>query len=243
MNREMILCVPGPWRERSDFVRQVVEFEENGRYFCDGTVLSDVREQDQVRVQFRGRHPRMLDAFLAASRGDLSPELEQRIADHQSAIYLRFAADLVEERSRLLKYTELARQLGGIAIKIESSGVGHSWDRWFQLLGSENAFDWYCAVVMLLAEEDFYCSCGMHHFKLADAALEKQFDALESANLINKFNYWRMIEPRDLKPGETFRLDDSARRYRLELRPDQVNPPGDLFHNPYGLWHLRVVGG
>jgi hypothetical protein len=237
----MILCVPGPWRERSDFVRQVVEFEENGRYFCDGTVLSDVREQDQLRVQFLARHPRMLDAFLAASRGDLSPSLEQRIAAHQSAIYLRFAADFVEERFRLLKYTELVRQLGGIAIKIESSGVGHSWDRWFQLLRSENAFDWYCAAVALLAEEDFYCSCGMHHFKLADAALEKQLDARESANVINKFNYWRMIEPREPKSGEMFRLDDSVRLYQLELRPDGLNPPGDLFHNPYGRWHLSVV--
>ncbi len=238
----MILCVPGPWWDRSDFVRRVVEFEENGRYFCDGTVLADVREQDQVRVQFLAKHPRMLEAFLAATRGDLAPELAQRIAGHQSAIYWRFAADLFEERYRLLKYTELARQLGGIAIKIESSGVAHAWDRWFELLGSENAFDWYCAVVTLLAEEEFYCSCGMHHFKLADAALEKRLDPRGAANLINKFNYWRIIEPRELKPGEIFRLDDSGRRYRIEFGPDRMNPPGDLFHNPYGCWRLRVEG-
>lgn len=237
----MIVCIPGSWEDRSDFIRQVAEFEENGRYFYDGTVLADVREQDQVRIEFLGRHPRMLDAFLAASRGDLSTELQQRIAAHRSSIYLRFIADFVEERSRLLKYTELARQLGGIAIKIESSGVGHSWERWFQLVGSQNPFDWYCAIVMLLAEESFYYSCGMHQFKLADAALEKHLDARESANLLNKFNYWRMIEPRELKTGETFRLDDSVRRYRLELRPDPMNPPGDLFHNPYGLWHLALV--
>jgi len=237
----MIVCIPGSWEDRSDFIRQVAEFEENGRYFYDGTVLADVREQDQVRIEFLGRHPRMLDAFLAASRGDLSTELQQRIAAHRSSIYLRFTADFVEERSRLLKYTELARQLGGIAIKIESSGVGHSWERWFQLVGSQNAFDWYCAVVMLLAAESFYYSCGMHQFKLPDAALEKHLDARESANLLNKFNYWRMIEPRELKPGETFQLDDSVRHYRLELRPDRMNPPGDLFHNPYGLWHLALV--
>jgi hypothetical protein len=237
----MILCVPGPWRDRSDFVRRVVTIEADGRYFYDGSVLADVRQQDQVRVQFLGRHPRMADAFRAAARGDIPPELEEKIAQHQSSIYLRFPANFVEERTRVLKYTELARRLGGIAIKIESSGVGHAWERWFDLLGSQNEFDWYCAVVMLLADERIYYSCGMHHFGLADAAIGKHLAARDAGNLLNKFNYWRIIEPRDVKSGETFRLDDSPRRYRVDLKADQINPAGDLFHNPQGLWFITML--
>ena len=201
----------------------------------------DVREQDQLRVQLLGRHPRMVDAFRAAGRGDISAELEEEIAQHQSSIYLRFAANFVEERTRVLKYTELARQLGGIAIKIESSGVGHSWERWFHLLASQNGFDWYCAVVMLLADEGIYYSCGMHHFGLADAAIGKHLAPRNAGNLLNKFNYWRIVEPRELKSGDIFRLDDSNRRYRVDLKRDQINPTEDLFHNPQGLWFLTLL--
>jgi hypothetical protein len=237
----MILCVPGPWRDRSDFVRQVTTIEANGRYFYDGSMLVDVREQDQLRVQLLRHHPRMVDAFRAAGRGDISAELEKKIAQHQSSIYLRFPANFVEERTRVLKYTGLARQLGGIAIKIESSGVGHAWERWFRLLGSQNEFDWYCAVVMLLADERIYYSCGMHHFGLADAAIGNHLAARDAGNLLNKFNYWRIIEPRELKSGDTFRLDDSNRRYRVDLGRDQINPAEDLFHNPHGLWFLTSL--
>ena len=67
----MIFCVPGPWQDRSDFIRRVVNSESDGRYVYDGDVLADVRHQDILKVEFLGRHPRMLKAFQAASRGDL----------------------------------------------------------------------------------------------------------------------------------------------------------------------------
>ena len=237
----MIFCVPGPWQDRSDFVRRVVVLDPDGRYIFDGEVLGDVRHQDVVKVQFLGRHPRMLEAFRAASRGDLPPQVEQEIAAHRSSIYLQFPMNFMAERPRVLKYTRLLKRLGGFAIKIESSGVGHSWQRWFRLVSSENEFDWYCAIVMLLAEEIYYYSCGMHHFGLADSAVEKRLEVMEAANLLNKFNYWRVIEPRELRSGESFSLNESSRAFRLQLKPDEVNPEDDLFYNPYGVWHLDLM--
>ena len=239
VNREMIVCVPGPWENRSDFARRVFALEPSGRYtFADG-VLADVQHQDHVPVQFLGRHPRMLEAFEAATRGDLPADVASAITSHRSSIYLRFMSNLVEERLRILKFTTLAKRLGGIAIKLESSGVGHWWERWFQLVGSNNEFDWYCAVVMLIAEESRYCSCGMHHFGLADSAVEKRLLVNEAASLINKFNYWRIINQRTLHSSEVLRIDQSDARFRLFWELDRLNPEGDLFHNPYGVWILR----
>src|SRR6201987_5845091 len=148
LNREMIVCVPGPWENRSDLARRVFALEPSGRYTFAGGVLADVQHQDQIQVEFLGQHPRMTEAFEAATRGDLPADVASAIARHRSSIYLRFPSDLVEERLRILKFTDLVKRLGGFAIKLESSGVGHPWERWFQLLGSSNEFDWYCAVVM-----------------------------------------------------------------------------------------------
>jgi len=237
----MIFCVPGPWRDRSDFVRRIVSSEPDGRYVFDGEVLVDVRHQDVLKVEFLGRHPRMLKAFQAASRGELPPQVEEAIAAHSSSIYLRFPLSLIEERPRVLKYTQLVQRLGGFAIKLESSGVGHSWERWFRLVSSDNEFDWYCAVVMLLAGDSYYYSCGMHHFGLADAAVAMGLEVQVAANLINKFNYWRLIEQRELRSGESFSLSEPSTLFRLHLKADELNPEGDLFHNPHGLWHLTEI--
>ena len=237
----MIFCVPGPWRDRSDFIRRVVTSESDGRYVFDGKFLADVRHQDVVKVEFLGRHPRMLQAFQAASRGDLPRRVEEEIARHSSSIYLRFPLSLIEERPRVLKYTEMAQRWGGFAIKLESSGVGHSWERWFRLVSSDNEFDWYCAFVMLLAGDIYYYSCGMHHFGLADSAVERRFAVEEAANLLNKFNYWRLIERRALRSGESFSLSETSTLFRLQLKEDELNPEDDLFHNPHGLWHLEKI--
>lgn len=215
--------------------------EPDGRYVFDGESLVDVRYQDSVKVHFLGRHPRMLEAFQAATRGELPAEVEKEISAHRSSLYLRFPVNFLQERIRIIKYTDLARRLGGCAVKLESSGVGHAWERWFRLLSSENAFDWYCAVVMLLAGERYYYSCGMHHFGLADSATNKRLEVRDAANVLNKFNYWRMIEHRELHSGETFSLNEQSRVFRLELKPDEINPEDDLFHNPSGLWHLEAL--
>ena len=238
-NREMIICVPGPWENRSDFARRVFALEPSGRYTFAGGVLADVQHQDEIQVQFLGPHPRMAEAFEAATRGDLPSDVASAIAAHRSSIYLRFPSNVIEERLRILKFTELAKRLGGIALKLESCGVGHWWERWFKLLASKNEFDWYCAVVMLLAGDDRYYSCGMHHFGLADSTVEKRMVIRQAANLINKFNYWRIINHRTLRSSEILRLDESGARFRLSWEPDRLNPEGDLFHNPHGLWLLR----
>jgi hypothetical protein len=241
VNREMIICVPGPWENRSEFARRVFALEPYGRYTFDGGVLADVKHQDQVRIQILGQHPRMREAFEAATRGDLPLETASAITGHRSSIYLHFPANVIEERLRILKFTELAKRSGGIAIKLESSGVGHWWERWFQLLGSKNEFDWYCAVVMLLSGDGRYYSCGMHHFGLADCSVEQSVTPREAARLINKFNYWRIISPRTINSFEILRLDESGARFRLSWESDRFNPEGDLFHNPHGLWLLSAA--
>jgi hypothetical protein len=155
----MIVCIPGPWLDRSAFVQRVITLEPAGRFVFAGGVLADVEYQHQVPLDFLGHHPRMLEAFQAATRGDLSPELANAITEHQSSIYLQFPLDFLNQRERVLKFTKVVERLGGIAIKLESSGVGHSWQHWFKLLSSENLFDWYCAMVMLLGTEHDYYSC------------------------------------------------------------------------------------
>jgi len=236
----MIVCVPGPWENRAEFARRVFALEPSGRYTFAGGVLADVQHQDHIQIQILGEHPRMREAFEAATRGDLPAEVASAIANHRSSIYLRFTANLIEERLRLLKFTELAKRLGGIAIKLESSGVGHWWERWFQLLGSKNEFDWYCAVVMLLSGDHRYYSCGMHHFGLADSSVEEGMVLKKAANLINRFNYWRILNhQRPLRSSEFLRVDQSGARFRLFWEPDSFNPEGDLFHNPHGRWLLR----
>jgi hypothetical protein len=237
MSGELILCIPGPWEDQRDFLRQVVTLEPKGRYMFAGMILADVHARDHISLEFYAVDPQLPRAFEIAGQGKIPPEILRQIGQHSSVVYLLFPLDLPDQRERLLKFSQVVQRVGGIAVKVESSGVAHTWERWSTLL-SGNPFDLYCAVVVLLGDEDVYYSCGMHHFGLPECALPRSVPIDKAAELMNQFNFWQIMERPKLGFGHTFSLSADSPHYRLTLVQDSRHSSDELFHNPHGIWHL-----
>lgn len=237
MNNDLIVCIPGPWESRTAFIESLIT-ATRGEFMFAGMLLAHPKSKDHVRLDFYEPHDQMAKAFSYAGQGKLSDETLSKIAQHKSVVYLHFPLDIASQRPRLVKFTEVIGQCGGIAVKLESSGVAHEWDRWFSLLRSENPFDTYCACAVLTADEDHYYSCGLHHFGLPDAQISRSVDVEEAADLLNRFNYYRIDENPLLDSGHTFSLSADGPRYRMELLADNRHPEDDPFHNSHGLWNL-----
>src|SRR5262249_53529116 len=137
-----------------------------------------------------------------------------------------------------LKFGTVLRRAGGIAVKVESAGIAHTWERWSELL-TGTPFDLYCAVVVLVADEEQYYSCGMHHFLLPECAVPRSMPLADAAELMNQFNFWRMVETPAVADGHTFSLTASSPRFRMTLEPDRRHESDDPFHNEHGVWNLR----
>jgi hypothetical protein len=236
-SRELIICIPGPWADNSDFIGRLITLEPPGRYMFAGMILADVQDKDHVPLEFCGTDPSMGTAFKIAGQGQVSTDILKQVENHSSVAYLHFPLDLMDQRERILKYTQLLQRIGGIAVKLESAGVAHSWNRWFQLLSGE-AFDIYCACVVLIGDEDHYYSCGMHHFGLPECMVPRSIPADDAAELMNQFNFWQIVEHPQLNPGHTFSLSESRPRFRLTLENDRRHEPDHQFHNPNGVWRL-----
>lgn len=237
MERELIICIPGPWRDRADFIRRLVTAEPKGRFMFAGSILADVQQQDHVPLEFCNRFERMGEAFQAAGQGKLPQDCLEQVRQHAGVVYLRFPIHLQEQRERVAKFTGVVRQAGGIAVKVESAGVAHTWPTWeSRVRGS--LFDLYCCAIVLVADKRSFYSCGMHHFGLPECEVPSFMGAASGADLINRFNSWRINDRPELKSGETFSLAANEPPFRLELRPDSRHSPDDLFYNPHGVWSL-----
>jgi uncharacterized protein YegJ (DUF2314 family) len=238
MNRELILCIPGPWSDRNGFLRQVITSQPTGRFMFAGGVLADIVAKDHVALEFCGKDPRMAESFKIAGQGKMPASCLEEISRHSAVLYLHFPLEIVAQRDRLLKFTKLVRELGGMAVKLESSGIAHTWEAWeARLTGS--LFDLYCAAVVLVGDQDVYYSCGMHHFGLPESAVSRTVDVESAADLMNRFNFWRINDRPTLASGETFSLSADRPAFRLRLEPDSRHPADDLFHNPAGVWRLE----
>jgi hypothetical protein len=217
-------------------MRKIASDSAGGQFTWADGMLVDVEAQEHVKLDLGEVDPGLVEDFRIAGRGKLSDEVLARIAGHASVAYLRFPTNILEQRERLLQFTRLLARVGGIAIKIETSGIAHTLEHWMGLLVG-TAFDLYCASVVLVAADSYAYSCGMHHFDLPDSAIPRSLGN-QGAELMNRFNFWRIAEQPRLANGHTFSVAPGSPPLRLTLVEDSRYPAGDLFHNPHGVWRL-----
>lgn len=237
MNQDIVLCIPGPWADRTGFLRAIITQQPAGEFLFAGGILAHPGSKDHVPLHFCEPHPDMREAFRIAGQGRLSGPTLDAVAGHRGVAYLHFPNGWLEQRPRLTKFTRVVQKAGGFGVKVESSGVAHEWDRWFSLL-SGSTFDAYCSSVTLVGDEDRYYSCGMHHFGLPECSLPRSVDVREAADLMNRFNMYQVVEEPQLASGHTFSLDADSPAFRLVLLTDSRHEVDDLFHNPHGIWDL-----
>ena len=203
-------------------------------------LLADTQEKDHVPLDFHPADPKIPKAFEIAGQGKIPAEILKLLPEHSSIVFLHFPLDLQAQRERILKFTQIIQRVGGIAVKVESAGVAHTWEKWIARL-SGTPFDLYCAGVALIRDTGYYYSCGMHQFGLPECEVPRSIPSGDAAGLLNRFNIWQITEHPKLAPGHTFSLTPTAPRFRLSLEQDTRHGKEDLFYNPDGIWRLNGV--
>jgi|SRR5579859_1126354 len=235
---ELLLCIPGPWKERSDFVRSVAS-DTNGDFLFAGSMLANSGNQDRVPVDYYPYDAHIRKAFAIGAQGRLEEELLEQIDHHGGVVYLHFPIPITSERKRITVFTDVIRRCGGLAVKIESTGIADTWDHWFSALRSGGPLELYRTFVMIVSSSNYYYSCGMHLFGFPDVEVNRLMGVKEATDLIDRFNYWQIVEQPEIASGHTFSINATTPRYQITLRNDDRHPIGDLFHNKNGLWSLR----
>lgn len=147
--------------------------------------------------------------------------------------------------------------LGGLALKCESSGVIHSAPDFCTLAEAiakapNNSYEqiWpllLAYVLCVVEDEENYSSCGMHllgfpDMVIAKSAAQEHFggDVTKVSDLFRTFSAYLAAEcPLGGFPsGGTFRTDDESPRVSAHWEPCTEYPEDDLYYNPYGMWVL-----
>lgn len=237
MNQETILGIPGPWADRGEFVKAIASLEPMGEFMFAGSVLAHIPEKDHVAVEFFGPTPQTKESFEIAGQGKLSDATLEAIGNHASMVYLHFPFDVLAQKDRILKFTNVIREVGGFGVLVESSGIAHEWSRWLELMSGDE-YDLYCSFVSLIGDDEDYYSCGMHHFNLPECSIPQSIDIAEAAQLMNQFNMYQIMDRPDFQNGHTFGLEPGAPVFILEHKSDPRHAEDHLFFNDKGLWHL-----
>jgi hypothetical protein len=231
-----ILCVLGPWTNL-DAVRAIVAkspgFELDEQY---STLQPD---------------PRMADSFEASmdrTAPSFGPADERAIAEHRAVAYVLSPAVRVEQSVAIAESAlGLLRQLlvegGGVAAKIESSGIAHGRERWIELAqaaaGSERAMALYKAFVrrpIYDEDDEVYFSCGMHLLGHRELEVPDGVPALGAVELMDLAARRLLSEPvPDGGVGMTLEHSELGAFTVVDGGGDGRHDEDSFQYNPHGL--------
>ena len=171
--------------------------------------------------------------------GHLDEITLQQLDRCQQIIYLTSTKVGYQACLQIARLAVVLLKIGGIAVKLESADVAHSRE-WLSNYNSDDVFDIYSLYVALVEGEEYYYSCGMHHFGKADVAIALTEDISLAIYVMNVFNYYRLTESPILQDGHTFQPDIECPQYVLEWIADSEYTADSHCYNPHGRWLLTV---
>lgn len=234
---QLVLCVPGPWEDRSAFLRNLIA-STHGEFIGAGMVLMQVGAQDAFGFEFEPHDARMADAFAAAGPHWRDTPDMARIAAHRSVVYLLGKGGSDEGVEALMLAARALLDAGGLGVKVESTGLAHAPDAWRTMCTDIAASSPYRAFVVVVTGIDEASSCGMHTFGMRDVVVEDE-DRECALRAAQTFSWYLYTERPHVEAGQTFACDAQAPVYRIAADDRDRYEHGSLFNNPYGMWRLR----
>jgi len=224
-----------------------------------------ILDADNVQHEFKPHDERLVNSFRASSMTHRSFTAQDfaRIGAHTSVLYIlseNYPAGAAPQLART--FLNLGRRLldvGGFAVKCESSGVSHSPDRWKELDSAANhdSYQMWAAlfrafVVFPIASKTDLYSCGMHLLGTPDLIIARS--AAETPNnagiapsaVVQLFDAFGMYligecQPGAFASGDTFSVDQESTRYRVLWEPCIDYAEDDFFFNPFGRFRFTRI--
>jgi hypothetical protein len=235
---QLILGVPGRWATRSELVTDIAT-KSHGLVLA-GTAVRDDTSGEIFGAEVAEHEPRLVQAFLIAGRGSLEEEDLQAIEAHRYMVYVVGEGHSRDGARTMLRIGAGLLDAGGIAVKVESSGVAHSARAWRTLAQDGDDAALYRAYVTLIGSQRGVYSCGMHAMGMRDAFVVG-IDAQAAGRVAEAFLLYALIDQPALHEGETFSAGQGEPTFRLAHQPCDTFLPDNPFYNPWGYWLLTPL--
>jgi len=238
MNKKVqtIVGIPGIWTSRTEIVTSIASKSEG--YLFAGVALLDTTNNEGFGLEIYDHDQNLSRAFSIAGGATFNPAQLEAIAKHTYTLYLIGDGSSIESAREIAKAVCGLLRSGGIAVKIESSGIAHTYEDWFKLTQDFNSINGFRLFVTLIGDKGTYYSCGMHNLGYRDAIISDDISPNEAACLLQTFLLYYLTENPILNNGETFSTDADSPFYILSEEECMIYSSDELFHNPFGMWRL-----
>lgn len=237
----IVIGIPGKWKDR-DAIVEAIAAKSSGYVFA-GMMLMNSDTNESFGLEIYEKDPNLRQAFEYASMGKMTTQELNRIDEHSFTMYIIGEGGSIELAQKMMDVSLALLNIGGLGIKIETTGKAFAPETWKALCKLEDIARFYDAfVTKLRAQDDVFYTCGMHNLGLKDAIVGA-VDMQTAVHTLDIFSIYQIVEQPQIFAGETFSATDNSPSFQILTEKDSRYPEEDGFHNKYGLWILRPTKG
>ncbi len=231
----IVLCIPGGWESRTALAQALAGAGDT--VGLSGDMLNN--GVAAARLEYMGHDPDLRELFARAGRLFSETDLAA-IATHRSVIYLIGEGGALPAARNMMALAGAVLQAGGLAVKVETSGVAHRAQDWLEHAARRETHigALLIAYVALIGGCEEVYSCGMHMLGLPDAVVSGGLPPQQAGQWLKDFLLYVLHEQPALHTGQMFGVAGEPDHFTLSHEPCRRFAPDDLFFNPFGVWRL-----
>jgi hypothetical protein len=223
-------------------ITRLLARESGRRFVCLGGSVFRAADLHEFPCDLIEHDPLLVDSIREAGRGVIPESDLELIARHTFTMYIRGEGGSIESARAVADVASALVRAGGLAVKVESSGIAHARQDWIKRtdLATPTGLYWaYVSLVSTSPRDDRTWSCGMHNFGLRDAITTMIWDPPKLATLMHAF-LGMTFGGAGVRDGQKF-ADPSGVRYVIRAQPCETYPQGHMQFNPIGMWRLELL--
>ncbi len=241
MKDHIILCIPGTWRDRTDFI-ETLSAGTGGKLTVEGDRLRNRATGDTFEFNMFPHVDGMGEDFRESSRlKPISEEILAKVADHSTFVALY--ADR-GDAALALAMSEMALcilECGGLALRVEGAKRAMDRDTWQK--GIEQARElgpfmlYHQFVWVFIRGEGCFDSIGMPFLGQPDISVETD-DPEVALAVFNEFAKYMLIHRPEISDGQTIAFEGTDGVWQMTKVEHSCADDPDIDFS-LGMWRLR----
>lgn len=234
LNQKIILCIPGVWENHQALLHALL-INETG-YIYAGSIIKSLTSEYYAEIEEYENDPNVSEIFRSFSLGRFSESELEKIEQHSMVVYVVCKGGSIELVQQALLLGQALLKAGGLAIKVETSGLTHLKNDWLSY-NATNTVDLFKSFIPIISDDNLLYSCGMQQFGKPDACINQKVD--QASYILNHFLLYLLIENPELLENQTFSADEESDPLKLSLKASSDFFDVDsLYFNPFDVWVL-----
>jgi len=243
MKDKILLCIPGTWRDRPNFIERLF-VGTDGRLVAAGNCILDRENKYSCEFNISPFVEDMDEGFRIGSQtAPIAEDLLTQIGQHTSFLSLYSNKDGTSEALAISEIALAALDVGGLAVRVEGSKRASDADQWRRSVQQAQKIApgllYHVFVWAFVCDGITFDTIGMPFLGHPDISIEAP--DFETANAVyNEFAQYLLYSEPEIFDGQTIGFEDTDGVWRMtKASHTYIDDPDIDFSR--GMWRLRRV--